>query len=158
MLSFSISYWDLVKFHYFADSTEREDKGWKQAQREGEDECCACKWFGTYTPCVKLCKNTERWLKYLFFHIWFNNQILAKSFLRDDHNFFYIFASWWSPLWLHHRIPKKNTDGYAQNSWLSFVMMIMLKPWISLITFLTIQVFEACAHGWKHPICSKSIC
>jgi hypothetical protein len=25
--------------------------GWKQAQREGEDQCCACKWFGTYTPC-----------------------------------------------------------------------------------------------------------
>jgi hypothetical protein len=34
MLSFNISYWDLVKFHYFADTTEREeivDEG------EGED-------------------------------------------------------------------------------------------------------------------------
>jgi hypothetical protein len=33
MLSFSISAdWDLVKFHYFADTTERED------QREGEED------------------------------------------------------------------------------------------------------------------------
>jgi hypothetical protein len=37
MLSFSISYWDLVKCLYFADTTEREDRGWKEAQRQGED-------------------------------------------------------------------------------------------------------------------------
>jgi hypothetical protein len=37
MASFSISYWDLIKFHYYADTTEREDRGWKQAQRQGED-------------------------------------------------------------------------------------------------------------------------
>jgi hypothetical protein len=30
MLSFSISYWDLMKFHYFADTTERGDRGWKR--------------------------------------------------------------------------------------------------------------------------------
>jgi hypothetical protein len=29
MLSFSISYRDLIKFPYFADTTERGDRGWK---------------------------------------------------------------------------------------------------------------------------------
>jgi hypothetical protein len=37
MSSFSISYKDLVKFHYFADTTEGGDRGWKQAQRELEN-------------------------------------------------------------------------------------------------------------------------
>ncbi len=38
MLSFSISLWDSMEFHYFADTTERADRGgWKQAQRQGED-------------------------------------------------------------------------------------------------------------------------
>ncbi len=36
MLSFSISYWDLIKFPYFADTTERGDRGWKHAQRQGD--------------------------------------------------------------------------------------------------------------------------
>jgi hypothetical protein len=35
MLSFSISYWDLLKCLYFADTTERGDRGWKDAQRQG---------------------------------------------------------------------------------------------------------------------------
>jgi hypothetical protein len=30
MLSFSISYWDLIKFPYFPDTTERGDRGWNQ--------------------------------------------------------------------------------------------------------------------------------
>jgi hypothetical protein len=29
--------WPLIKFPYFADTTERGDSGWKQAQRQGED-------------------------------------------------------------------------------------------------------------------------
>jgi hypothetical protein len=37
MLKLSISYWDLIKFPYFVDATERGDGGWKQAQRQGED-------------------------------------------------------------------------------------------------------------------------
>jgi hypothetical protein len=37
MLSFSISYWGLIKFPSFADITEREARGWKQAQRDGEE-------------------------------------------------------------------------------------------------------------------------
>jgi len=38
MLSFSISSGDLIKFPYFADTTERGDRGGggKQAQREGD--------------------------------------------------------------------------------------------------------------------------
>jgi hypothetical protein len=36
MLSFIISYWDIIKFPYFADTIERGDRGWKQAQREGD--------------------------------------------------------------------------------------------------------------------------
>jgi hypothetical protein len=30
MLSFRISYWDLIKFPYFADTTERVDGGGKE--------------------------------------------------------------------------------------------------------------------------------
>jgi hypothetical protein len=37
MLSYNISYWDLIKFSYFADTSERGDRGWKEAQRQGDD-------------------------------------------------------------------------------------------------------------------------
>jgi hypothetical protein len=37
MLSLSISYWDLINFPYFADTTERGDRGWKEAQIQGAD-------------------------------------------------------------------------------------------------------------------------
>ncbi len=37
MLSFSISYPDLLKLPYFADLTQRRDSEWKEAQRQGED-------------------------------------------------------------------------------------------------------------------------
>jgi len=36
MLSFSISYWVLVKLPYFTDTTERGVRGWKEAERQGE--------------------------------------------------------------------------------------------------------------------------
>jgi hypothetical protein len=36
MLSFSISYLDLIKFPYFADLIQRGERGWKQAQRQGD--------------------------------------------------------------------------------------------------------------------------
>jgi len=38
MLSFNISYWDLIKFLYFADTTEREDREWKQGPKTGWKE------------------------------------------------------------------------------------------------------------------------
>ncbi len=37
MLIFSISYPDFIKFPYFVDLTQRGDRGWKEAQRQGED-------------------------------------------------------------------------------------------------------------------------
>jgi len=37
MLRFSISSWDLIKFPDFTDTTKREVRGWKEAQRQGED-------------------------------------------------------------------------------------------------------------------------
>jgi hypothetical protein len=37
MLSCSISSWDLIKCPYFADTTERGDRGWEEAKRPGED-------------------------------------------------------------------------------------------------------------------------
>jgi hypothetical protein len=37
MLSYSISYWDLIKISYFVDTSERGDRGWKEAQRQGDD-------------------------------------------------------------------------------------------------------------------------
>jgi len=37
MQSFKISYWDSIKFPYFTNTTERRDRGWKQAQIEAED-------------------------------------------------------------------------------------------------------------------------
>jgi hypothetical protein len=35
-LSFSISYWDLIKFPSFVDTIKRGVKGWKGAQKYGE--------------------------------------------------------------------------------------------------------------------------
>jgi hypothetical protein len=37
MLSISISYGDVLKCLYFADTTERGDRGQKKAERQGED-------------------------------------------------------------------------------------------------------------------------
>jgi hypothetical protein len=37
MPSFSMSYPDLIKFPYFVDLTQRGDRGWKEAQKEGEE-------------------------------------------------------------------------------------------------------------------------
>jgi hypothetical protein len=37
MLSFNISYMDLIKFPYFVDTTKKGDNGWKEAQRQGEN-------------------------------------------------------------------------------------------------------------------------
>ncbi len=37
VLSCSISYWDLIKCLYFVDITERGDRGWMDAERQGED-------------------------------------------------------------------------------------------------------------------------
>jgi len=37
MLSFSISYPDLIEFPYYAVLTQGGDRGWKEAQRECED-------------------------------------------------------------------------------------------------------------------------
>jgi hypothetical protein len=36
ILSFSFSYPDLIKFPYFADLIQRGDRGWKEAQRQGD--------------------------------------------------------------------------------------------------------------------------
>ncbi len=38
MLSFSISYPDLIKFLYFVDTTERRDRGVKEEEIGGETE------------------------------------------------------------------------------------------------------------------------
>ncbi len=37
VLSWSMSYCDFIKCLYFADTTERGDSGWKEAQRQSED-------------------------------------------------------------------------------------------------------------------------
>jgi hypothetical protein len=34
---FDISYWDLIKFPYFADTTKRGVRGWKRGWRQGEE-------------------------------------------------------------------------------------------------------------------------
>ncbi len=38
MLSFSISYSDLSKLPYFGDLTQKGDKEWTEAQKQGEDK------------------------------------------------------------------------------------------------------------------------
>jgi hypothetical protein len=54
MLSFSISYSDLIKSPCFADTTEKGHRGWKQAQREGEDSITWMSIFCFYVgPMVK---------------------------------------------------------------------------------------------------------
>jgi hypothetical protein len=37
LLVIGILYWDILNCLYFADTTERRDRGWKEAQREGEN-------------------------------------------------------------------------------------------------------------------------
>ncbi len=54
MLSFSISYWDLIKFPYFVDITEKGDRGWKQAQTQGEDRVTL--WVSLLSQLLICCK------------------------------------------------------------------------------------------------------
>ncbi len=42
MQSVNISYWDSIKFPYFANTAKRQDRGWKQAQIEVEDRVSLC--------------------------------------------------------------------------------------------------------------------
>ncbi len=55
MLSFSISYWDLIKFHYFVDTTERGHRGWKQVQRQGDFTVNSIVWY-ILQPCAWQCR------------------------------------------------------------------------------------------------------
>jgi hypothetical protein len=48
MLSFSISYSDLITFLYFADTIEKGGLSWKEAQRQGD--CTKNFSIYTYTP------------------------------------------------------------------------------------------------------------
>jgi hypothetical protein len=59
VLSFSISYWDLIKFHYFADTSKRGVRGWKEAQRQGEDRV---------TLLISLLECRRRWWFEKIFH------------------------------------------------------------------------------------------
>ncbi len=52
MLSFSISYPDLIKFPYFVDITERGDRGWKAGDfmdnfniSQKNEDCCVANQF-----------------------------------------------------------------------------------------------------------------
>jgi hypothetical protein len=55
MLSFCISYWDFIKFPYFADTTERGDRWWNEAQRQGEDTMTL--------PITLVCKEFDDWVR-----------------------------------------------------------------------------------------------
>jgi len=46
MLNFNILYPDLIKFYYFADTTERGVWGWKEAQKQGEFVDNSIIWVG----------------------------------------------------------------------------------------------------------------
>ncbi len=66
LLSCSISYWDLIKCPYFADTTERGDRGWKEVQRQGEDKV---------TLQITLLYHLEIWIKLVFsaLSVWVND-------------------------------------------------------------------------------------
>jgi hypothetical protein len=52
MLSFSISYPDLIKLHHFTDLTQRGDRGWKEVQRHDnfkENSNMSTSWGGRMT-------------------------------------------------------------------------------------------------------------
>ncbi len=49
----SISYPDLIKLPYFADLNQRGDRGWKEAQREGEDRMTLRKTLVDSSECVQ---------------------------------------------------------------------------------------------------------
>jgi len=50
MLIFSISFPDLIKFHYFVDTPERRVWGWKEAQRLGDFTNNFSIYIYTHTP------------------------------------------------------------------------------------------------------------
>jgi hypothetical protein len=61
MMSFSITYWDSTKkFPYFADTTERGDRGWKQ-QGQGVKETMTL-WISLLSDIV--CQHTFGWIVY----------------------------------------------------------------------------------------------
>jgi hypothetical protein len=56
VLSFSISYWDLIKFPYFTDTAKRGVREWKEAQSQGEDRVnLRISVFGHNWPKLTLC-------------------------------------------------------------------------------------------------------
>jgi len=70
VLSFSISYWDLIKFPYFTDTTKRGVRGWKEVQRQGDFadssivvHTCSC-WHSLLEVCSRMYFWT--WLTYFF--------------------------------------------------------------------------------------------
>jgi hypothetical protein len=50
----SISYWDLLKCLYFAEPTERGDRGWKEAQRYGYFSDNSIVYYDNYLCCCTL--------------------------------------------------------------------------------------------------------
>jgi hypothetical protein len=58
MLSFNISNRDLIECLYFANTIERGDRGWKEAQRQGyfmDNSIILIKWLNDDLMVVKLC-------------------------------------------------------------------------------------------------------
>jgi hypothetical protein len=81
------AYYDLIKFHYFVDTTERGDRGWKQAQRWGEDRVTLQVTLFYQQKKVFLKKIINDSHKELIEKSW-NFELLCQSlFLRKLHEF-----------------------------------------------------------------------
>jgi hypothetical protein len=58
----SVPYWDLIKCLYFADTTERGDRGWKEAQRQG--------YFMDNSSVLKVSFRFLGWQAAIFQNVW----------------------------------------------------------------------------------------
>jgi len=98
MLSFTISYLDLIKFPYFADTIETGVWGWKEAQREGDFTDFSVE---SKSPALSgSCFSRElSVLASIFLKIWKNPWLWSYSFI--------IYLFWLEPLvWFRDQLFK----------------------------------------------------
>jgi hypothetical protein len=120
------SYWDLIKFHYFADPTGRGDRPWKQAQTQGEDRVTS--WIT-----LLFANSMSNFLKEQNLQVdstlWFIFPYNFFRFLKDRWGSFYKFPSIYYNYFSNFRYKKI----WKKKPWLHFSitqLFICLKPHI----------------------------
>ncbi len=143
MLSFCISYWDSIKVPYFADTIERGDRGWKEAQRGSHGD------FQENSNCVDctLHLNHQKNLYIMAFHIMdfhimnFHNALAPTYYYYYSHS--YHDSSVMAPIskwWMHFLIGSEDetqfTTKYPRTGWNSVYHQIPKTGWNSVYQIL----------------------